>query len=160
MPENEREAVEARFEDARARKAEAGVADDALTSDKATWRRASRRYFEAQIPCPFLVDEVCSIYPERPIVCASYAVTSPAERCTSWSADLESVPDAIGGSGVLERAVNSLAGTGFGPVALVDALAWARTHGDELSGEHDGEAMFWALCKQIDAAASDENRKS
>ena len=39
------------------------------------------RYFQQQIPCPFLEDESCSIHPDRPIICREYLVTSPAERC-------------------------------------------------------------------------------
>jgi Fe-S-cluster containining protein len=40
-----------------------------------------RRYFAAQVPCPFLVDRECSIHPVRPLVCREYLVTSPAAQC-------------------------------------------------------------------------------
>ena len=33
------------------------------------------------IACPFLEDESCSIYEERPITCREYLVTSPPEYC-------------------------------------------------------------------------------
>ncbi len=38
-------------------------------------------YFDQGIPCPFLEEESCSIYGERPLVCREYLVTSPAEHC-------------------------------------------------------------------------------
>ena len=33
------------------------------------------------ITCPFLVNEECSIYPVRPVVCAEYATVSPVSYC-------------------------------------------------------------------------------
>lgn len=41
----------------------------------------SRRYHPLQIPCPFLEEEACSIYPWRPTTCRQYYVTSPANWC-------------------------------------------------------------------------------
>ncbi|HEX8110572.1 MAG TPA: YkgJ family cysteine cluster protein [Kofleriaceae bacterium] len=32
-------------------------------------------------PCPALVDDVCSIYPVRPVFCRTYYVTSPVDAC-------------------------------------------------------------------------------
>lgn len=32
-------------------------------------------------PCPALIDDVCSIYPVRPVFCRTYYVTSPADAC-------------------------------------------------------------------------------
>ncbi len=36
------------------------------------------RYFDRRIACPFLHEESCSVYAERPLVCRHYAVTTPA----------------------------------------------------------------------------------
>ena len=38
-------------------------------------------YFQEGIACPFLEEESCSIYEERPITCREFLVTSPAEHC-------------------------------------------------------------------------------
>jgi hypothetical protein len=38
-------------------------------------------YFALGIACPFLEDELCSIYDERPLICREYVVVSPAEHC-------------------------------------------------------------------------------
>lgn len=36
---------------------------------------------DLNIPCPFLIDEACSIYEVRPWTCASYFATTPGEWC-------------------------------------------------------------------------------
>jgi Fe-S-cluster containining protein len=38
-------------------------------------------YFRLGIACPFLENEECSIYADRPLVCREYLVTTPAENC-------------------------------------------------------------------------------
>jgi len=38
-------------------------------------------YFKLRIPCPFLDDDSCSIYPIRPFACREYNIISPAELC-------------------------------------------------------------------------------
>lgn len=38
-------------------------------------------YFEMGVVCPFLEDENCSVYNDRPIICREYLVSSPSELC-------------------------------------------------------------------------------
>ncbi len=42
-----------------------------------------RAYFALGIPCPFLVNESCSIHPARPLACREYVVTSDPAHCAS-----------------------------------------------------------------------------
>lgn len=44
-------------------------------------------YFHAGVPCPFLIDESCSIHPIRPMKCREYLVTSPAVHCANPTAE-------------------------------------------------------------------------
>jgi len=44
-------------------------------------RNISRKYFDLGLVCPFLEEDACSIYEDRPFVCRQYLVTSPAELC-------------------------------------------------------------------------------
>jgi Fe-S-cluster containining protein len=44
-------------------------------------RELSDEYWRLRIACPFLENESCSIYPDRPIACREYLVASPAEHC-------------------------------------------------------------------------------
>lgn len=47
-----------------------------------------RRYWELQIPCPFLLEGACSIYQFRPMICRQYLASSPRNFCTqSFKAD-------------------------------------------------------------------------
>lgn len=147
-------AVRKRFEAARRRLREAGVHTDALVAgEPEAWRDAAPRYREVHVACPFLVADACSVYVERPIVCASYAVTSPAERCATRDAPLELIPQPLRVSRMLTESTNELTGKSHGAIPLVEALAWSKAHGRELDEKHDGEKMFWLLCKQLDAAA-------
>jgi Fe-S-cluster containining protein len=49
--------------------------------------RLAVEYFHLSLACPFLEDELCSIYPDRPSSCREYLVTSPAENCSTPRAD-------------------------------------------------------------------------
>jgi Fe-S-cluster containining protein len=84
LPEPRRAVVLARFADARRRLEESGVLEKLLHpegfSDEEL-RPMALEYFGLGIACPFLENESCSIYAERPISCREYLVTSPAENC-------------------------------------------------------------------------------
>ncbi|MCL2648049.1 MAG: YkgJ family cysteine cluster protein [Phycisphaerales bacterium] len=56
-----------------------------LTSDQQ--RQLDRDYFAADVACPFLEDCACGIYPDRPLACREFLVTSPAEHCQHPTAD-------------------------------------------------------------------------
>lgn len=50
-----------------------------LTNDE--FKHLALEYFAAAVACPFLVDETCSIYPIRPLVCREYMVVSHPIHC-------------------------------------------------------------------------------
>ena len=84
LPEPQRSAVRVRFADARQRLERAGLLEKLHAADR--WTDADYAalvgiYFQQGIPCPFLEEESCSIYQERPITCREYLVTSPPEYC-------------------------------------------------------------------------------
>jgi Fe-S-cluster containining protein len=86
LPDERRAVVLARFAAARQRLEFAGLLDqlqhgDALNDTE--YRALCQAYVEQQIPCPFLEDEACAIYEERPIACREYLVTSPPANCAS-----------------------------------------------------------------------------
>ncbi len=55
--------------------------------DRAETLRFALDYFQAGVPCPFLVNESCSIHPIRPMKCREYLVTSPAVHCAQPTAE-------------------------------------------------------------------------
>ena len=41
----------------------------------------NRKYYQQDIPCPFLIDGICSIYEVRPYMCAALISVSPPDWC-------------------------------------------------------------------------------
>ena len=83
--------------------------------------------------CPLLVDERCSSYDARPIVCREYLVTTPVEGCARpGTAPLRRVPIALRLSDALAAVASARLGPAFGAtVPLPSALAFAAAHVDE-----------------------------
>lgn len=83
-PEPRRKEILDRFAAARERLREAGMLDELENPPNPGENDPQRRgydYFQLGIACPFLENESCSIYAERPLVCREYVVTSSPERC-------------------------------------------------------------------------------
>jgi Fe-S-cluster containining protein len=51
-------------------------------------------YARQNVPCPFLRNSLCTIYPVRPICCASHISISPPELCRADSADPPMISEA------------------------------------------------------------------
>jgi Fe-S-cluster containining protein len=83
MPEPRRSTIRARFDAALAIVEAAGLLDGLRTGSSVSPEHAGLAYFRLGIACPFLEDEACSIYPNRPLACREYLVTSPARNCAS-----------------------------------------------------------------------------
>ena len=84
MPEPRRTEIKSRFQAAEERVRAAGREVSHEYEDNVSMQEMARRagnYFRLMIPCPFLENESCSIYEERPLKCREYLVTSPAENC-------------------------------------------------------------------------------
>ena len=52
-------------------------------------------YAKLNVPCPFLTEKACSIYPVRPICCASYTAISPPDYCQPDCANLAVICEAV-----------------------------------------------------------------
>jgi len=133
MPEPGRSEVRARFDAGRLRLQRAGLIEKLLGPGllKPEERTPfALDYFFQGIVCPFLEEESCSIYTDRPTPCREYLVVSPPENCTRPS------PEAVKCLKIpteVSRAVRC-----FNPeqspgrwVALILALQWADAHPDE-----------------------------
>jgi Fe-S-cluster containining protein len=136
LPEPRRSQVLARSAEALRRLEQAGLLDELRTREQWTnpeYRKVEVQYFLQGIACPFLEDESCSIYVDRPATCREFLVTSPAEKCalpTNEEVRIVKLPF---------RVMSALAR--FDPVTppakhirwvpLVLALEWAAEHPDE-----------------------------
>jgi Fe-S-cluster containining protein len=86
MPEPRRSAVQARFAEAMLPARDSGWLARAAEILKGAPMGLDAialgiEYFHLDIACPFLEDESCSIYADRPTVCREYLVLSPAANC-------------------------------------------------------------------------------
>lgn len=130
LPEPRRTAVKGRFADAVARVEAAGLLP-ALEgrSDRLVEKNLAigLAYFALGIPCPFLEEESCSIYEERPIACREYLVSSPPAACAAPSGDtIRSVPLPTRVWAAMAREEKGMPGAGPAPcIPLVVALRWS-----------------------------------
>jgi Fe-S-cluster containining protein len=85
LPEERQKELAERFHQALSKLSAAGLIDrmvaEGLQADSKEFQQLVFDYFYQRIPCPFLEDHACSIYPVRPFACREYLVTSPAEYC-------------------------------------------------------------------------------
>jgi Fe-S-cluster containining protein len=86
LPEAQRTQIKARFAEALRRLEQAGLLDRLRAREQ--WTDAENnqvqvQYFLQGLACPFLEDESCSIYADRPASCREFVVTSPAEKCSA-----------------------------------------------------------------------------
>jgi len=84
MPAAEAAQVRSRFAAAQEKVAASGLpAHGPPDGDQAAYRAFGLAYFSLGVPCPFLVEESCSIHRDRPLVCREYLVTSPPAACAA-----------------------------------------------------------------------------
>ena len=95
LPEDRRQALAERARAGMQRLAEAGVLDEIdhfWSADRKTRNDLAIAYFKSGAPCPFLENESCGIYAERPLVCREFLVTSDPVLCaTPWEEGVEGV---------------------------------------------------------------------
>jgi Fe-S-cluster containining protein len=107
------------------------------------------RYFQQQIPCPFLEDESCSIHPDRPIICREYLVTSPAERCARlFQEPIDKIELPVYMADAMVRTIHQVTGAELEAIPLVLALEWAEAHAQVMEKEADGLEMLRTLVIQ------------
>ncbi len=100
---------------------------------------ATLDYFYENIPCPFLVDESCSIHAVRPLVCREYLVTSPAENCSAPTGEtISKVPLLLKPSKVLREIAQTEISGKLGFATLIESLEIAQKYPEDFpvkSGE-------------------------
>ncbi len=89
-------------------------------------------YFRLGIPCPFLEDESCSIYHDRPIACREYLVTSSPAFCAAPTPEtIDTVPLPTRVWAAVSREENGIPNSDPATcVPLVMAPVWAARNPD------------------------------
>ena len=158
LPEARRAAVRGRFaaaltrlEQAELLEADAPVGQRMLmveeqASHKDAVHELSRRYFRLQLPCPFLEDDRCAAYEQRPMVCREHHVVSPAEHCAAPEKLLvQRVETRVEMTAAVAQVTGRLLNEPPRTIPLVLALEWAEANADRLAGVFDGEQLLGML---------------
>ena len=161
LPEPRRSEVRERFEKAAAHFAGIGWFEKLSASANETPKEQQQvvlEYFNEGVPCPFLIEESCSIHPDRPVACREYLVTSPASNCTSPSAesvDMIELPMKPSKSLMKVGQVRQITGVNFIPLVL--SLKWARMNSESFP-EKTGEQWMADFFRNLGAGGMpDEN---
>ncbi len=116
----------------------------------------NRAYYALRLPCPFLENEICSIYEARPAACRELLVTSPAELCNDLVGNpVAPIPVSVRIGTVLGLLWSALTERPPRLIPLPLALDWAEQHRDEAvrtwSGSHLIDQMLdkmWRFLSQ------------
>jgi hypothetical protein len=157
MPEPRQSELRSRFAEAHARLAEAGLLQPLRQRER--WTKQQRQaigseYFSQQIPCPFLDEECCSIYPMRPLNCREYLVTTPAELCALPTADEQRVRIPLPVFTAVARITEAPPpAKSVRWVPLIFAPEWVNAHPDEPPPRSGSEL----LAELVQGLASEES---
>src|SRR5262249_25604325 len=106
---------------------------------------------------PFLEDESCSIYADRPLICREYLVTSPAEDCSRlFEVPVARVEVPVRMGGVMIQLTHKIAGAPLEGIPIVLALEWSEAHSGALDRQQDG----LELIRQLVVETENEHRRT
>lgn len=165
LPSLKKERLLERFQTAQQTLREAGLEEGlqrlAFSEDQVTDEELeplNRAYYSLRMPCPFLEDEVCSIYEHRPSACRELLVTSPAELCQDLIHNpVKLIPAPFRIGTVLSKLWADYC---QGPVRLIPlpfALEWAKARASQNTRTGAGPEL---LSRALDAAAQFLQRQS
>ncbi|HRI70014.1 MAG TPA: YkgJ family cysteine cluster protein, partial [Polyangium sp.] len=161
LPADKRKAVLEGFQEALQTLEEAGLVSKkpaqgqrALMSSEtdvvAAWNDVSGRYYALRLDCPFLENDSCVIYDERPIACREYNAVTPPEMCEDFDPQIETLERPVRLGEALTKAGNKVAKTNEMAIALPLVLEWIAARAKLFAGEVDGEKLFWVLAEAIE----------
>jgi len=111
----------------------------------------NRAYYSQRLACPFLEDEMCSIYEDRPAACRELLVTSPADLCADIERNpVRALPVPVRISTALAQVWADLRREPARLIPLPIAVSWAERHAGEAAASRS--AQSW-LDGALDAVA-------
>lgn len=135
MPEPGRSIIKQRFDQAVQRFKASEVMETAMNYNRlpeAARMKMVNDYFQLAITCPFLEQESCSIYADRPLICREYLVISSPKHCATLDGEHikrlklpVSVAETFSNmEGARRKGVNPC-------IPLIMALEWTADHPDD-----------------------------
>ncbi len=139
LPAEQRERIVARFAQTKSLLSSHGLweqlsalCEPIQDSDEGTLETVNRRYYGIQVPCPFLEEELCTIYEHRPAACRELVVTTPAEHCADLTnRPVEAIAAPLRMSTVLGLLWQELTEVPARLIPLPLALEWAEQYQHE-----------------------------
>jgi Fe-S-cluster containining protein len=126
------------------------MGETAEPPDDAALEPINRDYYALQLACPFLEDEVCSIYEERPAACRELLVTSPADWCQDLIKNhVEPVPVPVRIGPALGLVWGELTNTSPRLIPLPTAIDWAERHQRENQSTWQGTQLLDRLLDKV-----------
>ncbi len=167
LPDERQGVLRSRIESSQARLHEAGllaslndVAESQNPLTDETLEPLNRAYYALRIPCPFLEEERCTIYEERPAACRELLVTSPAELCQDLTnPDIQAVPVSVRISTTLGLLWAELTGTAERLIPLPVALDWAIRHQEDRHRTWPGNELFDKVLDKVWRYLSQESQR-
>src|SRR5687768_15535311 len=136
LPDERRKILLGRLSQARARLQETGIlarltavveSDHPMTDED--MEPINRDYYALRMACPFLEEEICSIYEDRPAACRELLVTTPADLCDDLvNNPVRPLPTPMRVGTVLALLWSELKGTALTLIPLPIALDWVEQH--------------------------------
>ncbi len=176
LPEDQRLHRKARLQDAKDRLQKSGllkqlqaVSESATPPTDETFEPLNQAYYALRMPCPFLEEEQCGIYEDRPAACRELLVTSPAELCQDLTDPrIRPIPLALRISTTLALLWAELTDTPPRLVPLPVAIDWATRHRADRERTWPGNHVFdkaldklWRyLSQEFESRRSEKNYKS
>jgi Fe-S-cluster containining protein len=157
LPEPRRTAVRSAFARAAEQLRAADIYDIYMQRDPATTREAAlaavRRYMSLALACPFLENDACSIYLDRPFVCRQYLVTSPPDLCAApLDNPVRPVRAPAAFASAMLKASEALSGRAQYTVPLVLALDYVAANRSDLERTYEAKAGFGEVMKALKEA--------
>lgn len=136
LPEEQRQTILNKVAEANTKLEQAGLlgpltalaeTDRPLTDED--FEPLNRDYYALRMPCPFLENEICSVYEDRPAACRELMVTSPPELCQDLLHNpVRPLPVSIRVGTALGLLWSDIAEEAPRLIPLPLALGWAERH--------------------------------
>jgi hypothetical protein len=107
-------------------------------------------YYSLQIPCPFLEEDACSVYEERPSACRELLVTSPPANCDDMaSGKVEALPIPLRMGTILGLVWGELTASVPRMIPLPLVAEWVERHESERAQKWQGTVLLNSALDKI-----------
>lgn len=118
--------------------------------DDETLEPINQEFYALRIACPFLEEDMCSIYDERPAACRELLVTSPADHCQNMASHtILPIPAPVRISPVLGLLWSELTDSPLRLIPLPIVSEWVERHRDDNEQTWQGSRLLDAALDKV-----------